>query len=74
MGNIIRVDRENRPVCTWTMTDESSTNDMKRRAEEALKKKLAAKTNSHADTKAEGKISAKGAKQPKQRIIRHQGR
>jgi hypothetical protein len=56
------------------MTDESAPNDMKRRAEEALKKKLAAKTNTHGDTKAEGKVTAKGAKQPKQRIIRHQGR
>jgi hypothetical protein len=57
------------------MTDDSSANDMKRRAEEALKKKLAATANSHADTKANGKVSPKGGtKQPKQRIQRHQGR
>lgn len=56
------------------MTDDSSANDMKRRAEEALKKKLAAMANPHADTKANGKVSAKGPKQPKQCIQRHQGR
>jgi hypothetical protein len=56
------------------MTDESTANEMKRRAEEALKKKLAAQANTHGDTKASGKTAAKGAKQPKQRIIRHQGR
>jgi hypothetical protein len=57
------------------MADESTPNDMKRRAEEALKKKLAAaQANTHGDTKATGKTGAKGAKQPKQRIIRHQGR
>ena len=58
------------------MTDDTAPNDMKRRAEEALKKKLAAAatTNAHADTKATGKTGAKGAKQPTQRIIRHQGR
>jgi hypothetical protein len=56
------------------MTDETSPNDMKRRAEEALKKKLAAAATPHADMKANGKASPKGPKQPKQRIIRHQGR
>jgi hypothetical protein len=57
------------------MTDESTPNDMKARAEAALKaKKLAAQANSHGDAKANGKAAAKGAKQPKQRIIRHQGR
>jgi hypothetical protein len=56
------------------MSDDTSANDMKRRAEEALKKKLAATANTHGDTKASGKANLKGAKQPKQRIIRHQGR
>jgi hypothetical protein len=56
------------------MADEPRPNDMKRRAEEALKKKLAAAVNQHADTKATGKTGAKGVKQPKQRIQRHQGR
>ena len=75
MGNNRWVDRQKQPVCSWSMTDESSANEMKRRAEEALKKKLAAQTNNaHADTKATGKTGAKGARQPKQRIIRHQGR
>ena len=37
------------------MTDDSSANDMKRRAEEALKRKLAATANPHADMKANGK-------------------
>ena len=70
------MDRGSRLVCSCPMTDESSPNNMKRRAEEALKKKLAAsQANTHGDTKAAGKIGgAKGAKQPKQRIIRHQGR
>lgn len=58
------------------MTDDTAPNEMKRRAEEALKKKLAAaQANSHAsDGKAAGKTGTKGAKQPKQRIMRHQGR
>ena len=56
------------------MIDDSSANEMKRRAEEALKKKQAAQGNTHGDTKAAGKTAAKGAKQPKQRIIRHQSR
>jgi len=57
------------------MTDESVPNDMKARAQAALKaKQAAAASNSHGDTKATGKTAAKGAKQPKQRIIRHQGR
>ena len=56
------------------MTDDAP-NDMKARALAALKAKQAAATaNSHGDTKASGKTAAKGAKQPKQRIIRHQGR
>ena len=69
------VDRENQPVCSWAMADETPPNDMKRRAEEAVKKKLAAAaTNTHGDSKATGKTATKGAKQPKQRIQRHQGR
>jgi hypothetical protein len=56
------------------MTDDPSANAMKRRAEEALKRKLAATTNPHADAKANGKLSPKGPKLPKQRIQRHQGR
>ena len=56
------------------MTDDTGPNEMKRRAEEALKKKLAAASNAHGDTKAVGKTSAKSAKLPKNRIIRHQGR
>lgn len=57
------------------MTDESAPNDMKARALAALKaKQAAAQNNAHGDTKATGKSAAKGAKQPKARIIRHQGR
>ena len=58
------------------MTDDTAPNDMKRRALEALKKKQeAAANNSHGDSKATGNTgSTKGAKQPKARIIRHQGR
>jgi len=56
------------------MTDDTNANDMKRRAEEALKKKLAAAAHPHADPKASAKTNTRGAKQPKQRIIRHQGR
>lgn len=74
MGNYNWVDREKRPVCSGCMTNESAPSDMKRRAEEALKKKLAAAANPHGDTKAVGKTGGKSAKQPKPRIIRHQGR
>lgn len=56
------------------MSDDTSPNDMKRRAQEALKKKLAAAANPHPDAKANGKAAPKGSKLPKQRIIRHQGR
>ena len=75
MGNYSWVDREKQPVCSCPMTDDATPNDMKRRAQEALKKKLeAAANNSHGDAKATGKTGTKGARQPKQRIIRHQGR
>jgi len=47
---------------------------MKYRAEEALRKKLAAAGHSHGDAKAPDKTGAKPAKRPKSRIIRHQGR
>jgi len=73
MGNNIRLDRENQAVCSRTMTDEPA-NDMKARLAAALKKKQEAAANTHGDTKATGKMAAKGAKQPRQRIIRHQGR
>jgi len=58
------------------MTNESPPNDMKARALAALKAKqaAAAAANPNSDAKANGKAAAKGAKQPKQRIIRHQGR
>jgi hypothetical protein len=58
------------------MTDESAPNDMKARALAALKAKqaAAAAAGSHGDVRASGKTAAKGAKQPRQRIIRHQGR
>jgi hypothetical protein len=58
------------------MSDESTPNDMKRRAQEALARKLAAKSDAQASGKTSDKSgsAAKGAKQPKQRIIRHQGR
>lgn len=57
------------------MTDSSTPNTMKARAEAALKaKKLAEQANAHGDAKATGKSAAKSAKQPKARIIRHQGR
>ena len=58
------------------MTDEPA-NDMKRRAQEALARKLAAKSGTPgASGKAADKAgpATKGAKQPKARIIRHQGR
>jgi hypothetical protein len=58
------------------MTNENTPNDMRARAQAALEaKKAAAAANAHGgDVKATGKAGAKGAKQPKQRIIRHQGR
>jgi hypothetical protein len=57
------------------MTDSSTPNTMKARAEAALKaKKLAEQASAHGDAKASGKSAAKSAKQPKARIIRHQGR
>ena len=59
------------------MTDESA-NDMKRRAQEALARKQAAQSGSApgGSGKASDKSGGgpKGAKQPKARIIRHQGR
>lgn len=58
------------------MSNESPPTDMKTRALAALKAKqaAAAASNTHGDTKTQGKTGAKVAKQPKQRIIRHQGR
>jgi hypothetical protein len=76
MGNNIWLDRQNQAVCSLPMTDEPA-NDMKRRAQEALARKLAAKTEAQAGSgKGTDKSGSatKGAKQPKQRIIRHQGR